>query len=144
LSLVDNTSLTSISGFNNIEQIGRVFIKNTLIENFDTFSSLSVVGGDFDIANNTALNNIQGLSTLTEITYGNLSFFNNTSLTSLNGLENLGQIGNTVNFVGNSSLSDFCALQNVMQTFVPSSNSSIYNNSFNPTITDIKNGNCSN
>lgn len=144
LSIVDNTSLTSISGFNNIEQIGRVFIKNTQIQNFDTFSSLSIVGGDLDVANNSSLNNIQGLSPLTEITYGNLSFFNNTSLSSLNGLENLTQIGNTVNFVGNSSLSDFCALQTVMQTFIPSSNPSIYNNLFNPTITEISNGNCSN
>jgi hypothetical protein len=144
LNITNNTALTSIYGLSNVESIGRVFIKNTLIPNLDTLSSLSVVGGDLDIQNNTALSSVLGLSSLTEITYGNLSFFNNTSLSSLDGLENLKAVGNTVNFVGNSNLFDFCALQNLMQTFSPSSSPSISDNQFNPSITDIANGNCSN
>lgn len=144
LNIQDNTSLTSIIGLSNIESIGRVFIENTLISNLDTLSSLTMVEGDLSIQNNASLNSISGLSELTVITYGNLSFFNNTSLSSLNGLENITAVGNTVNFVGNSNLSDFCALQNFMQTFSPGSVPLIYNNLFNPTITDIANGNCSN
>ncbi|WP_179319156.1 fibronectin type III domain-containing protein [Winogradskyella helgolandensis] len=144
LNLTSNTALTTLEGINNIESIGRVFIKNTLLENFNALSSLSIVGGDFDIQDNSALQNVNGLATLTEITYGNLSFFYNTSLTSLNGLENLNQIGGTINFVGNSNLSDFCALQDLMQNFSPGSSPSINNNSYNPSTTDIANGNCSN
>lgn len=144
LNIKDNTSLTSLSGLNNIESIGRVFIENTLITNLDTLSSLSVVGGDLDIQDNVSLNNIQGLSVLTEIMYGSVSFYGNTSLSSIDGLENLSSVGNTVKFVGNSNLSDFCALQNLMQTFSPGSVPLIYDNLFNPTITDIANGNCSN
>ncbi|SDI40341.1 fibronectin type III domain-containing protein [Winogradskyella thalassocola] len=143
-NITDNTSLTTLNGTENITTISRIFIKNTLLANVNFLSSLTTVQGEFDIQDNSALQNITGLASLTEITYGSLSFYTNVSLASLDGLENLNQVGSTINFVGNSNLSNFCAIQNLMQNFSPSYNPSIYNNLYNPSITDITNGNCSN
>jgi hypothetical protein len=144
LSIYDNTALAIMDSFTKIETVNTILIKNTLIENLDILSSLSLVNGTLDIGQNLYLNDILGLSSLKVIKYGSLSIGGNPLLTNLSGLDNLDQIGYSVYISGNISLSNFCALQNVMQNFNPASLPSLYGNLFNPSLTDIANGNCSN
>ncbi|WP_299247251.1 hypothetical protein [uncultured Aquimarina sp.] len=139
-----NTSeaLTSLKGLESLERVGRLFIEDTGLTNIDAFSSLQVAESEVNIDNNKNLTNILGLNSLTTITYGSLNIYRNPELISLDGLEKLTAIGYTVEIAINRSLADFCALQNAMQNFVPSANPNIHSNYFNPSIEDIKNGNC--
>lgn len=142
LTLRDNTSLITCIGFEKIKEVGRLYIENTLLQNIDMLSTLEKVYGDVSIQSNTELANIAGLTSLVDIVYGSLIINANLKLTSLNGLQNLNAIGYTLRVNYNSLLSDFCALQNVMQSFVPQSAVSIYGNQINPSITLIANGSC--
>lgn len=141
-SVTNNPKVHTISGFEQFNRIGGLYLKNTLITNIDMFSSLERVSGDFVISNNEELLNIKGLSSLTEITYGNLNIVTNNKITSLEGLENLNKIGGTLYVSNNTLLSDLCALQSAMQDFNPAYRESIINNAFNPSIAQIANGNC--
>jgi hypothetical protein len=64
-----NTSLTTISGFLALNSVGGFFeiINNTLLTNISGFSALKTVGQDFEISNNLALTNISGFLAITGI-----------------------------------------------------------------------------
>ena len=137
-SLIDN-----ISSLDKLETIeGGLIITDTLIEQLNIFPSLRLINYSLNVSINKNLKNIEGLISLKTIKYSSLDIIGNPKLKSLKGLENLEKIGNTISISGNTILSDFCALQNVMQTFVPASIYDIAGNLFNPTLSDIANGNC--
>jgi len=119
LFIYNNNSLTTISGLNNLKSIGYYLNinSNALLENLDGLSNLESIGQSLIIMNNNSLVNINGLSSLTST--GSLSISSNTALNNLCGIRPL--IGNN----GNSG------------------NFNITSNSFNPTLQDIKDNNCS-
>jgi len=112
-------------------------INNTGLENLDGFSSFNFDLNNLIIKFNQELLNIDGLSNLTGS--GQLLIESNSKLESVN----LFNFDNTKNLfiVRNSSLSDFCGLQNLLKTD-NSYNSAIHDNLFNPTLQDIIDGNC--
>ncbi|MEM9649928.1 MAG: hypothetical protein AAF969_15725, partial [Bacteroidota bacterium] len=120
----------------------RFYVIDTKITDIDMFSSLKTVRGVLALASNSELEHIDGLSSLEEITYGNLEIGSNPKITNLDGLENLQTIGATLSIGNNTLLSDFCGLRNAMQGFVPSAIYFIVNNQYNPTIEQIANGQC--
>jgi hypothetical protein len=65
---------------------------------------------------------------------------NNQALKDINGLENL-TTGYFLRIIDNPSLLDFCGLQNPSFDF---QFIEISGNAFNPTLSEITNGNCSN
>lgn len=142
LSVKDNPVIDIISGFEKLNKVGRLYIEDTLITNIDILSSVKIVNGELSISSNKELTNIQGLSSLIEIVHGNLNIGTNVKITTLDGLQNLDSIGGTLYITNNTMLSDFCALQNAMQDFSPSFRESIINNAYNPSITQIANGEC--
>ncbi len=142
LSFGDNPMLNSVSGFDKLELIDRLFLEDTELLNLDFLSSVTTIGSELRLRNNSSLININGLSGLTEITFGSLFIYTNPELVSLEGLDNLASIGGSLEIRDNTLLVDFCALQNALTDFTPSFRPSILNNAFNPTITDIANGIC--
>ena len=142
VSFGDNPMLNSVSGFDKLELIDRLFLEDTELLNLDFLSSVTTIGSELRLRNNSSLININGLSGLTEITFGSLFIYSNPELVSLEGLDNLASIGGSLEIRDNTLLVDFCALQNALTDFTPSFRPSILNNAFNPTITDIANGIC--
>jgi len=141
--IYDNELISLIEGFSALTNIGsRLYLRNTLVRNIDMFKKLSKVGGDIEIIANNQLENIQGLSDLIEITYGDLAIGGNPKLTSLNGLEEFNVIGDDIIIGNNASLTDFCALRNIVENFSQFGTLTTVNNPFNPTVADIINGNC--
>ncbi|SHG30430.1 fibronectin type III domain-containing protein [Flagellimonas flava] len=142
LRFSDNFELHTIDAFHNLQSVDRFYVIDTKITDIDMFSSLKMVRGVLAVASNSELEHIDGLSSLEEITYGNLEIGSNPKITNLDALENLQTIGATLSIGNNTLLSDFCGLSNVMQGFVPSAIYFIVNNQYNPTIEQIANGQC--
>ncbi len=158
LKIDGNPNLTSLNGLQNST------INRTLtLEDNPLLSNLSglKVDDDFgwmEILNNDGLTDLTGLTGVHKINY--LFVAGNDSLESLNGLENLNEnlgifIGLYVQTdiiapLGNDSLRDLCALQNLFSSGTFASAPSgifggtfIENNLFNPSYTEIGNGDCS-
>ena len=79
--------------------------------NFDSFSSLVSVGGDFEIGANN-LTNLTNLGALQSVG-GILSFSSCPNLTSLNGLNSLTSIGGLIVNAGCNNLSSIAGLNNI-------------------------------
>ncbi|MEM6685630.1 MAG: hypothetical protein AAF617_07505, partial [Bacteroidota bacterium] len=164
LRIIDNDALTSLQGVENITQTRFLNISdNDALTSLTAFQSLTQVL-DLSIRNNDALITLLGLEQLAELRI--LIIADNENLQNLNGLENLvtltPSIFNAVNIGGiqwenfctgyidgpNPNLSDFCAIQTLMNTHQWDINGNsqcavIVNNAYNPTVQDFINGNCS-
>lgn len=119
-------------------------------ENQEDFAVFQEGGFTRVIGNITIVDNVTSLASLTTLrnVEGDI-LIQDTNLTTLNGLENLISITGDLSIVSNSNqgqpiqnINDFCALQNLFSngnfTTVD-----ISGNSFNPTVQDIIDGNCS-
>ncbi|WP_044399429.1 DUF1573 domain-containing protein [Lacinutrix sp. Hel_I_90] len=101
-------------------------------KNYTTIDGeLAIVSG----ADTTGLTN-----TLTNIT-GDL-FISSITSTDLNGLENLTAVGANIYVNNCSNLTDFCALNNVINSG-NFNTLSVSNNAYNPSVSDFNSGNCS-
>ncbi|TCK68768.1 leucine rich repeat (LRR) protein [Winogradskyella wandonensis] len=157
-NLRNNNSLNSLETLSSLQNISSFTLENS--PNITSLEGLNQVTNYdwFRISNNDGLTDLSALINVTEI--GALFIAGNDSLESLNGLdnviENIGMfIGRDLDFdifvdLGNSVLTDFCALQNlfVNGNFVsiqtsPFNGIHISNNQYNPSIQDIIDGNCS-
>ena len=67
----------------------------------------------------------------------------NEGLETLEGLESIPLVTGTFQAVGNTVLTDFCAVQNSITTLLEEDVEIVFN-AFNPTQQDIIDGNCSN
>lgn len=136
LSLRDNPALNSLSDLSNVTSINQFFLNN-----------------------NDVITTLAGLEQITSMVY--LWITNNDNLENLDGLENLVSISGGNFWPGlmigwgptdtpdhipaaNTSLTDFCALENLMTNGnISFDQVFIGNNAYNPSISDIANGNCS-
>ncbi|MCB0462469.1 MAG: hypothetical protein KDC81_07180 [Flavobacteriaceae bacterium] len=156
-------NLTSLNGFQNITKLGGLYVHscNALID-LSGLENLISIGGaegyfqELHIEENNSLINLNGLNNLQET--NGLVIVSNPSLESLDGLENLastftsnyyigidiGVFNTHIGVIPQPNLSDFCALQNLFSngTFNPNL-IRIQQNSYNPTVQDIIDGNCS-
>lgn len=115
--------------------------------------SLNSVGSDFHIGTNENLQDLKGLESLTTVG-GYLWIVQNHFLQSLDGLNSLltvngdlqiGDRGTIDNPIPrpNPYLSNFCALDNLINHGSIGGNYIVKNNKYNPTLDDLRNGNCS-
>ena len=121
--VVDNEGLTSLSGLNNLQATGKLYI--------------------VDNDNITSLEGLENLEAVTESGYAYPVFAiqENDGLLTLDGLENLMTVNGIWSIHDNTSLSDFCAIQNILAN----GNWVTYaygNNAYNPHSEDIINGDC--
>jgi len=137
LEFIKNPSLTSLSGLENITEIGYLFIwDNDILEDFSGLDSLIYINGYLKIKNNVNLLNFNGLGSLTEIgeffeVSGNdalidfiglgkldsvgssFDILNNNALTSLNGLTSLNILYSELNIGQNDALLSLSGLENL-------------------------------
>ncbi len=163
VNIIDNSNLTSLAGLNNLTTIngllggpngvrGQIYIdSNDNLTSLAGMESFTEILGHLVISRNQSLTSLQGFNNLTSI-QGRLSIYEN-GITSLNGLENLNSVGETITIGarfapdltmlsdGNPSLVDFCAITNLI-TNGYYDEVLIERNAYNPTVSDISNGNC--
>lgn len=135
LNIFGNDELTEIIGFESLSRVNRYFsigYNNTLTFISD-FNNLSV--GTIRVNNNDSLNYLNWLGNV-DCT-GSVEIVDNDSIISLDGLENVPATC-VHRITDNPILEDFCTLQSSerIYTFY------VWNNLYNPSSTDILNGNC--
>ncbi len=147
LLIYGNRNLKTVDGLNNLEYVQSLYIgikhpdmHVSNIENLNGLESLEIIEGVFQVTNNYRLENIYGLSNLKHIG-GEFLIYKNSILTSMDGLQNLEYISFT-DICDNDSLTDFCALKNVLSTLEDERMVQICNNRYNPTVQEIVNGDC--
>ncbi|MBT8303186.1 MAG: hypothetical protein KJP09_01860 [Bacteroidia bacterium] len=139
-----SNGLISLEGLNFTDNT----VHNIVLNNLESITSMSGLEGLHSISNrlsmigNGSLQSMEGLENLTSVnSIGIHAHDNLETLSGLNGLTNVNQ-GISIGFIeGNTSLSDYCALENLLTngTF---GGVTIENNAYNPTVQDIIDGNC--
>ncbi len=138
LQVVNNPSLTSLDGLNNITSVGGlleiyynhaltnlnglssitslggnlVVDNNSLITNLDGLSGITSVGGDLYIRFNSQLTDLGGLSGITAVV-GNLEVYYNLALTNLDGLSSIESVGGALDINNSQSLQNLDGLSNI-------------------------------
>ncbi|MBT8268077.1 MAG: hypothetical protein KJN59_02550, partial [Bacteroidia bacterium] len=150
LQISANQNLNNIDGLENLKHVGKedyftkfIIVGNSQLSNIDGFQSLMTIGGpnsqndsqspSLSIYYNDSLENLDGLSNLNFVK-GYLRFISGSDLIGPNGPE----------FYGNSNLTDYCGLQNLLMNGIYGGYIwSQYYDGYNPTVQDIIDGNCS-
>lgn len=121
LQLRNNSSLTSLTGLENIPRLDELVIeKNRLLKNLTGLSGLEQIEGDMQIWNNGSLQNLSGATRLAQIG-GSLTLDDNFVLASTKGLETLQSVQHSVTLTGHpvlSSLEGFAGLSSIGGTFM--------------------------
>ena len=139
LSITDNPSLLNIDGLENINVLYDVGVSfNDMLLDLNGLRTITSLINGIVIAKNNSLLDLRGLDNLTSAG-GEIMIKENTALTSLNGLEALSDFF-LIKVYDNSSLIDFCALQNALINTPYRFNA--MRNAFNPSGQDILDGNC--
>lgn len=143
LNIFYNNSLTSLAGIDNINSIeGDIeIIGNETLTSIEALNGLTTVNQNLRISGNFELVNLTGLNNIASITQ-NLIISEN-KINSLNGLNNLISVGGNLNIYSNSFLYDWCPIQNLFLNNGLSGGHLFGNCSYNPSIQDIIDGNCS-
>jgi len=129
LTLENLDQITSFDALENITSIGGNLNirRNNLLTSFDSWT-LSNLGGDLDVFSNTLLDNLTGLSSVTEMEF--VTIRNNPELVSLTGLEALVTVNRRISIYSNNKLANLSGLENL--DFI-GENIQVYSN---PTLTD--------
>lgn len=161
--------LKNLSGLSNLRTVGSISLKETTMYSFDGLTNLDNIlnflqiercpnildlkglenvknlgnngsDGGLIISYNNNFDDFEGLSSLVEIN-GDLKIWGNNKLKKLSGLENILKIEKNIEIYENSTLSNFCALSSLIDNSF-TGNYGVGGNLKNPTIQEIKDGNC--
>lgn len=146
LNISENNALTNINGLTNLSSSVRtIYIKNnSSLTNLNGLNSLTHISNLLSIHRNMVLTDLTGLNNL--IDFNRIYVGYNDSLTNLNGFENISERINGFEITNNPLLSDFCGFNNYFtnpNSWIPSVNFDVYGNLYNPTSSDLQNGDCS-
>jgi len=138
-------SLEGLENLKNIEKILKIQRCPNLLD-LEGLNSLSAIGNGYSdqgmsINFNLNIKSLNGLNNLSIID-GDLEIRGNQSLNGLNGLESLTKIEKDIEIYGNETLSDFCSLSSFFTNNTFNGYYGVENNLKNPTVQDIKDGNC--
>lgn len=161
LYIKNNASLTTLQGIGPVKEVDIFHIAyNASLQNLNGLESIETLTTGLGIRECWALSSISGLSGLK--TVSGLSISYSPLLTSIEPLENMINVNTvTIEYTGiislkglqnitephilafyhNAALHDFCDIENVLH---PNLDLWISYNMYNPTVTDIEEGNCSN
>ncbi|ULC58118.1 hypothetical protein MBM09_09315 [Flaviramulus sp. BrNp1-15] len=143
VEITNNDKLVDIDGLSQLDLFSVYIRENEILSNIDLInSSDSNTLGQLYILNNPSLNDFSPLSNITLIK-GSLTI-GYSNLTNLDDLNNLNRTFGDVNIWHNSTLTDLCGLQNIVQNDNIDGEYNVHNNAYNPTLQNINDGNCSN
>ncbi len=109
---LDKVNILTLQGLDNLQEVSNLFLTNTTLQNLESLSNLTSIGGDVMIKGNSNLVNLEGLNSVISIS-GDLDFSYVNNLLSLQGLEELRTIGGFLSIVYNEKLNDLSDLGNV-------------------------------
>ncbi len=143
VEIASNDELIDLDGFKKITWLHAIEItKNSKLQNLKGLESLKTVEYIFGIAENPSLESINHLSNLISIGYASY-IVENVKLTTLQGLENLEDSGSYRFLIKyNTTLTNLCSIQTLIQEMDDVSNIEIEFNLFNPTPQEVLNDNC--
>lgn len=141
--------LTDLKGLDGLTGIGRLeLFGNYGLVSLNGLQNLTIAN-KISISGNTALSSISHLSGLTSIislegvTEWQMTVSDNDLLTSLDGLQNISQFKGKGWIGNNETLTNLCAIQNLITNGEFTVPLTISANAYNPTAEDIIAGNCS-
>lgn len=113
-SIMTCSSLTTLSGMENLTSIGENFYidNNALLNNLTALHGLNFIGGDLVVSFNPSLVSLTGLEELTSIG-GYFSIYQNGLINNLVGLNSLTSIGEYINISVSNSLTSLAGLENL-------------------------------
>lgn len=143
LEIEYNLELISLNGLGNLINISNNLriAENRKLETLNSLNSLADIGVQFFLSNNNLLTNLNGLENLKQIPQ--IIILNNLNLISVNGLGGITSSAN-IGILSNDSLTDFCSLVQFVQANSQTIEFSAGFNSYNPSLEDLINNNCSN
>ncbi|QTD39098.1 hypothetical protein JL193_07590 [Polaribacter batillariae] len=143
LEIEHNLELNSLNGLENLTNISNSLriAENRKLETLNSLNSLTDIGVQFFLSNNNLLTNLKGLENLKQIPQ--IIILDNLNLMSLNGLEGITSSAN-IGVLSNDSLTNFCSLVPFVQANSQTIKFSAGFNSYNPSLEDLINNNCSN
>jgi len=138
-----NENLTSFNGLNQLTTVhnGLEIQGNDLLTDLSSFPALTDFQGNLVINYNESLANIDGLSFVTTANY--VSIYGNPTLLNIDGLSNLGSITSDLSIIENTSLTDLCGITYLLEQGPLCCNYYVGGNAYNPSESDILNGDCS-
>ncbi|WEK35004.1 MAG: hypothetical protein P0Y53_21155 [Candidatus Pseudobacter hemicellulosilyticus] len=141
------TGLTGLEGFAKLSSSGlnenrAIFIQtNTKLTSLKGLASLSTIVGIF-IARNPELKDLQGLEKIKSIRYG-ITVSVNDKLTNIDGLANVEGAISSINITENKVLANLCGITKLVKGGGNTGVYAVSGNAHNPTVDNIKAGNCS-
>lgn len=138
---IEESGITDLQGLEHVESMKYLWVlNNPQLTSFDGLENLSQVEIELSIEGNPSLKSLSGLQKLKRVER-ELSIMENPSLESLEGLNALERVERDLIIYNCASLTDFCALKlltdDIAGVFVR-----IDENAYNPTVFDIKDGDC--
>lgn len=150
LDISFNNNLTSLQGLENIQTAKAIdMTSNPQLQSISALQNIQS-SAIIRIQDNASLTSLEGLENITEVGQA-LIINSNPQITSLDNLSSLNRVTEINIFDGffiglfienNGNLNNLCSLQTALENNSPL-NTSIYGNSFNPSIQDVLDGNCS-
>ncbi|RPD94295.1 hypothetical protein EGM88_12575 [Aureibaculum marinum] len=142
LEIENNLELTSLAGLENLATISKNLriANNFKLNSLSSLNSMTTIGTDFFLSENEMLTNLTGLENLKEIPQ--IIILNNINLLSISGLEGITSSDN-IGIFSNDLLTDFCSLVPFVQANSSSIKFSAGFNSYNPSLEDLIDNNCS-
>jgi len=148
--IADNSALTSINTFNNLEFAGHLYIgfhgqlvniegfnaltncggitleENTSLTTINNFNALASTGS-LNVNKNPVLTNLNGFNVLTSVS-NSLYIAENGEITNLDGFNNISQFGGAINIQTNIKLTSISGIQNINPSAISGSGLTIVNN----------------
>lgn len=141
LNFLNLSNLEGLDGLRNIQMNrGGISIDNAGPIDYQMLAKIGSEEGGLRIRNESELTNLEAFSELTKLS--SLDITDNENLTSLSGLENVPSLPSSVFIRRNSSLTDYCSIQNAIVNTEPTF-FDIAKNLYNPSLQDFRDGNCS-
>lgn len=128
--------LSDLSPITSLTEADNLVITNTGVVNIPEFPSLTALTGTLEIYNNKSLKSLAGFKHLKSVC--NLTVSGCVALPSLDGLQNLTTCPGRIQIVGNSELSSFTAVRNLL--IDNWDRVTLRRNKYNPTLQQLQDG----
>ena len=142
-----NTGLTDLTAFPKLASAGSIENRLIYISDNDKLTSpkglvslTSSVG--IYITNNAALKDLQGFEKVKSMKYG-ITINQNNKLVNIDGLVNVDGAISGISITDNATLTSLCGITRLVKSGGNTSVYRVWNNGYNPTEQDIKDGKCS-
>jgi len=145
IEILGNPALVDIDGLANISIVDEETLvaigSSDVMTHLDGLSNISGTIRYLGVTGIDSLIDINGLSNITRVN-SDITINNNSRLLNLDGIMNLKYIQGDLDILNNSII-DFCGLNTLIIENGLQGNYNVLRNSYNPTIQDILDGNCS-